>query len=137
MVNGAGAARKLHIAGWNTANDWKRLRAKLLEGGNDELWRSAYEDYFRRRLELRYLGPIKALQDSGSYRGEGFSIVAIQCTLFEFLQSTINGTNYRFLNKGEKLGPNEYASRGIEASRTHHVGYSDVESPLWPVPSPY
>lgn len=109
MVSGA-AARELHIAGWNTANDWKRLRAKLFEGGSEELWSSAFKDYYRQRLELRYLGPIKALQDSGSSRGEGFSIVAIQCTLFELLQSTIEGTNYRFLNKGEKLGPYEYTS---------------------------
>jgi len=108
--NGVAPTNDLHIAGWNTADDWKDLRAKLLGRDTEELWTSAYKDYYRQRLELRYLGPIKALRESGSYQGEGFSIVAIQCTLFEFLQSTIDGTNYRFLKKGDKLGPYEYSS---------------------------
>jgi hypothetical protein len=46
----------------------------------------------------------------GRYIGEGFSIVALQCTLIEFLESTLIGKNYRFLKKGQVLGEHEYSS---------------------------
>lgn len=100
----------LHIAGWNTADDWRRLRKRLVPGGDRALWESAYKDYFYKRLKLRYLDPIRTLQDNGTYQGEGFSIVAIQCTLIEFLESAMQGRRYRFLRKGEKVGPHEYSS---------------------------
>jgi hypothetical protein len=47
--------------------------------------------------------------------GEGFSIVAIQCSLIEFLESTIQGKRYRFRRNGDpRLGPYEYSiSSGI------------------------
>jgi hypothetical protein len=74
-------------------------------------WGKAFEDYFHTRLSLRYLGPIKVLQENGSFQGEGFSIAAIQCSLIEFLESTVQGKSYRFLRKGDpQLGPHEYSS---------------------------
>jgi hypothetical protein len=101
---------ELQIAGWNTANDWRRLRKRLVLGGDEKIWTLAFNEYFRKRLELRYLNPIKTLQDNDTYRGEGFSIVAIQCTLIEFLESTVQGTNFRLPQKGHKLLEFEYSS---------------------------
>jgi len=98
------------IAGWKTAGDWRALRAVLVIGGSPDLWRQAFADFYQTRLQLRYFNPIKVLQDHGTFQGEGFSILAIQCTLVEFLESTIQGIKYRHLRRGETLGPYEYSS---------------------------
>ena len=97
------------IAGSKTAKDWDLARAKLINGQEVE-WRTAIDDFFVQRLELRYLNPIKILQDAGTLRGEGFSIVAIQCSLIEFLESTYQGKNYRYSPKRNKSAPYEYSS---------------------------
>jgi hypothetical protein len=96
------------IAGWKTAGDWQALRAVLVIGGVPGLWKQAFVEFFQTRLELRYLNPIKVLQNRGTFQGEGFSILAIQCTLIEFLESTIQGIKYRHLRRGETLGSDEY-----------------------------
>ena len=72
-------------------------------------WEEAAKDYFDRRISLRYLHPIKAIQDHGNFQGEGFSIVAIQCSLIEFLEATVQGISYRYLRGGGRLGPYEYS----------------------------
>jgi hypothetical protein len=99
-----------YIAGWKTADDWRRFREQLVNQGGRDLWQRAFEDYFLERLHLRYLGPIRMLQGNGTFQGEGFSIVAIQCTLIEFLESTVQGIQYRYLRRGERLGEFEYSS---------------------------
>ncbi|WP_271893358.1 hypothetical protein [Candidatus Phyllobacterium onerii] len=101
---------KTYIAGRLSGEDWKRLKEKLAIGGEQEAWASAYEDYFLQRLKLRYLDPIKVLDHQGAWEGEGFSIVSIQCALIEFLSATRRGEKYRFLKRGETLGPHEYSS---------------------------
>lgn len=98
------------VAGGKTDKDWAAFRPDLVAGADTATWEAAFEDYFRPRLTLRYLDPIKALQDNGTYQGEGFSIAALQCTLIEFLESCRRGLKYRYLRNGEKLAPNEYAS---------------------------
>jgi hypothetical protein len=98
-----------YIAKGKKCKHWHATSPQLLIGGDPGQWRLAVQDYFRGRLQDRYLGPIKTLQQSGRHTGEGFSIVALQCSLVEFLESTIQGTNYRYLRKGEKLGPHEYS----------------------------
>ena len=95
------------IAGWKTADDWQAFSSSLAIGG--DRWQEAFDEYFRTRLDLRYLNPIKLLQDHGTFQGEGFSILALQCTLVEFLESTVQGVNYRYLRTGEKLAPREYS----------------------------
>lgn len=102
----------MQTAGFKTCADWRILRAKLAQHGDSALWKEAANDYFHERLVLRYLNPIKVVQDNGTYQGEGFSIVAIQCTLLEFLESTIKGLSYRCLRRGESLGPHEYSNSG-------------------------
>lgn len=74
------------------------------------VWREAAKDYFHQRLFSRYLEPIGVLQDHGTYTGEGFSIAAIQCTLIEFLESTVQGLTYRYRRGATTLGPYEYSN---------------------------
>jgi len=100
----------VYIAGSKTAAHWATFRETLVVLGDREPWHTAVVEYFRPRLELRYFSAIKLLQEHGTSQGEGFSILAIQCTLIEFLEATIQGISYRFLRRGETLGPNEYAS---------------------------
>ncbi len=99
-----------YIAGRLTGDDWRMARSNLAIGGDRQPWASAYEDFFRQRLKLRYLDPIKKLEDKAGWEGEGFTIVSIQCALIEFLSATRRGEKYRFLKNGQKLGPYEYSS---------------------------
>lgn len=98
-----------YIAGRKRVSDWQAI-SKSLAGSGKQVWRGVFNDYFRQRLELRYLHPIRLLQEHSTFQGEGFSIVAIQCSLIEFLESTTQGINYRFLRRGETLAQYEYAS---------------------------
>lgn len=97
-----------YIAGWKKRADWLALRERLIRGDEDA-WVAAFADFFKTRLELRYLHPIRLLQQHGTFQGEGFSIAAIQCSLIEFLESTAQGLNYRYIEKGQQLGPYEYS----------------------------
>jgi hypothetical protein len=81
-----------YIAGWKTRTDWQALKARLNKGTAG--WDEAYRDYYRERLDRRYLHPIKVMQDHGTFSGEGFAIAALQCTLIEFLEATEQGVNY-------------------------------------------
>ena len=67
-------------------------------------------DYFLPRIQLRYFDPIEVLQQSGTNQGEGFSISVIHCTPIEFLESPVQGINYRYIQRGAYLdpGPHEY-----------------------------
>lgn len=101
----------VHIAGDLTTDDWKAFRPSLIPDGDKAPWEKAFQDYFHTRLSLRYLGPIKVLQDNGTFQGEGFSIAAIQCSIVEFLESTVQGKSYRFVRKGDpQLTADEYSS---------------------------
>ena len=102
-------AHNHQIAGWKTSADWQALRLRL-SAGDVDAWREAFEDFYETRLSLRYLHPIEVLQQNGTFQGEGFAIVAIQCSLIEFLESTEQGKNYRYVRGGESLGLNEYKS---------------------------
>src|SRR5436309_1451560 len=71
-----------YIAGGRTCADWQAFRRTLTaDTATPDDWSRAYHDYFRERLDLRYLNPIRVLQDNGTYQGEGFAIAAIQCSL--------------------------------------------------------
>lgn len=100
------------IAGWKTADDWQLLAATLIPGGSREKWVVAYDEFFLKRVEKRYLDPIRLLQQHGTFEGEGFSIVTIQCALVEFLESTYRGVNYRFTRDIRDLGQFEYCFSG-------------------------
>ncbi len=112
------------ISGRKTAADWLATRQTLVIGRPDG-WQSAYADFYQERLRLRYLEPIEVLQANGELRGEGFSIVAIQCSLIEFLESTAQGTNYKYVRRGQQLGAFEYSS-----SRDVFVSFLTNRSPF-------
>ena len=100
--------RETYIAGRKKPSDWFKLRDRLLQEPNNQLWQEAFDDYFMARLDLRYFNPIKILQAEGTFAGEGFSIMAILCTLIEFLESTRRGLKYRFVRRKKDLAQFEY-----------------------------
>ena len=99
-----------YIAGYKTPKDWTAFRERLENEGTKRLWRQAFQEYFIKRLELRYLHPIEILRENGTFVGEGFSIMAILCSLIEFLESTYQGKLYKFKRNNKQLGENEYSS---------------------------
>lgn len=112
------------IAGSKTESDWYATKLDLVNGGL-AIWPSAFNDYFIQRLNLRYLEPIRVIQENLAFQGEGFSIVAIQCSLIEFLESTAEGTTYRWLPRGQSPGQYEYSS-----SRDIFVAFLSTRSPF-------
>lgn len=98
------------IAGRKTCEEWKTF---IQKEKNEAFWQEAYNDYFLERLKTRYLDPITAIENISSIKvdfteeekeerkgegnGEGFSIMAILCTLVEFLEATRQGKKYTFL----------------------------------------
>jgi hypothetical protein len=102
------------IAGKKRISHWHAFKARLVIGGEPAPWRRAFQDYFHARLSNRYLNPLKVLQKSGTGQGEGFSIVAIQCSLIEFFESTLQGMSYRYSRNGNPpLGMYEYSNSGL------------------------
>jgi hypothetical protein len=89
------------IAGRLRPSDWHQRKSQLLADRTEEIWAKTFEEFFRKRLSLRYLEPIKTLQNEGTFQGEGFSIVTIQCALIEFLAATKIGKNYKYKDPGE------------------------------------
>lgn len=101
------------IAGKRTVKDWQVSKKTLVPGGDAKLWESAFRLYFEARLSTRYLKPIASLQASKTLDGEGFSILAIHCSMIEFLESTLQGISYRFKRRNDpRLGKNEYSESG-------------------------
>jgi hypothetical protein len=101
------------IAGNKTIKDWQQFKQTLVPGGDAKAWKAAFEMYFEARLTTRYLTPIESLQASHTLNGEGFSILAIHCSMIEFLESTLQGRAYRFRRKKDPpLSQYEYAESG-------------------------
>lgn len=83
------------IAGRNTVNDWLALRGALIDHPDDiQKWAEAY-DFFRLRIDTRFLRPIRAILAIDEKLGEGHSACAIQCMLIEFLEALFQGKVYR------------------------------------------
>jgi len=101
----------VRIAGRKSCKDWESFRTKLVPGGAQDLWQRAASNYFHKRIATRYLDPIAASKKLRKYQGEGFSIVAIQCSLIEFLESTVQGVSYRYRRCGSvtPLAAHEYS----------------------------
>lgn len=102
----------MQIAGKLTEQDWNAVKGKLIIGGDRSLWAEVFQDFCWQRLYLRYLKPIEALNSNGTWEGEGFSIVSIQCALLEFLAATREGKKYRRQTGHQKLGQHEYSRSG-------------------------
>lgn len=101
---------KDYIAGSLQAKDWNSRKIELTASSNETLWARTFDEFLMTRLSLRYLTPIKILQDNGTFRGEGFTIVSVQCALIEFLAALKVGKSHKFLMKGEKVGEHDYTS---------------------------
>jgi hypothetical protein len=98
-----------YISGWKTQQDWSEFSQGLTVGQTPEKWKVVASIYFMPRLELRYLRPIKILRDNDTSQGEGFSIMAILCSLIEFLESTCQGKIYKYAANLKELNENEYS----------------------------
>jgi len=96
------------ISGYNTVGDWKVCKTIISDFSDRKSWEDAYKKFFGERVDTRYLTPIRFIIENGTYIGEGFSVMTIQCALVEFLESTYQGLKYRFLRRGESLNPFEY-----------------------------
>ncbi|MBY5751470.1 hypothetical protein [Rhizobium leguminosarum] len=105
----SGRDREIYLAPRRSAEDWGRVSSQLVIGGDASLWADAFQEFFFARLESRYLKPIRLLQDEGSWEGEGFSIVSIQCAMLEFLAACRGGMIYRHKNPKP---PFEYSASG-------------------------
>lgn len=101
----------MKIAGQKSDAHWKKCKNALVVGGAPEPWQQAFNDFFVERLHTRYLAPIEAIQALEVDNGEGFSIVAIQCSLIEFLGAALEGKTYRY-NPGNKLQLGEFEYGG-------------------------
>ena len=104
------------IAGKKTCANWNKFQKQLVPGENKTIWEKAYRDYFLERLKTRYLNPILAIEESPNFNeeGEGFSIMAMLCTLVEFLEATRQGKEFRYIDKSKPADPpfdpdNEYS----------------------------
>jgi len=86
------------IAGELTVDDWNAFKVKLEIDGETDSWKQAYDDFFLMRLKTRYFTPINLMMRQLGKAGEGFSIVALQCSLIEFLESTVEGKSYKHLS---------------------------------------
>lgn len=91
------------IARYKTARDWCDFRDDFNLPANacTDIWARAFDEFFYPRLKTRYLEPIKAIKKIDKSEGEGFSMMAILCTLVEFLESTVLGKNYDYTAKKE------------------------------------
>jgi hypothetical protein len=100
--------RAKYIAGRKTSEDWKKFRIKLTKEFKNNLWEQAFNEYFLERVKLRYFNPIKELKKNDTFKGEGFLIMAILCTLVEFFETTLRGIKYKSVRNKRDLDQFEY-----------------------------
>lgn len=117
----------VRIAGDKTVGEWFALRPSLIDGNDSAAWQLAFDGFFKERLESRYFEPIRTLQEFGKKKGEGFAIVAIQCSLIEFLGSTMLGETYRHGSESEDSGLLHSIRRllGLRSKSSSVIYYSD------------
>ena len=75
--------------------DWPAVLAVLSAAPDAYDWAAAFHVCLQTRIEKRYRDPIRLLDAAGPWKGEGFTIVTIQCALLEFLAALERGWNYR------------------------------------------
>ena len=91
----------IQIAGTKTIEEWKDLIDKKKID-----WCEAFS-FFEKRIETRYLNPIRCIQNMNLNIGEGFAMVNLQCSLIETIESFYNGWIYqykepKYLKNGEQ-----------------------------------
>ena len=104
--------KDVRIAREKTRKDWKIRKGELKT--DSLLWSETFEDFFKGRIESRYFGPIDRINichsDSSDspLEGEGFAIVAILCSLIEFLETCRTGSIFKVDFKTPKGGSVNY-----------------------------
>ena len=99
------------IAGRKTPRDWTEFARTLTPGDTSSPWDVAYSDWFKERLELRYLEPMRRIRVDGTFQGEGFAIASLLCALIEFLAANHYGEIYAPGGRG-KPPPGTYYQSG-------------------------
>jgi len=102
----------MRVAGKRTDVDWCAFRARLTTAPTPSLWATAFRRFYRSRIDTRYLRPMSAIKRQDRQLGEGFAIVALFCTLIEYLESCERGYNFHLVGRtGYKLQQHEYSER--------------------------
>jgi hypothetical protein len=102
----------MKIAGKQTDGKWILLKQRLQSKPTRRLWASAFSGFYRKRIDTRYLDPIASIKRHDRELGEGFAIVALFCTLIEYLESCERGRNFRLVGRSNTtLGDYEYSER--------------------------
>lgn len=86
------------ISAFITVEQWMEYRKQLIEGillgkCKEEDWQAAFALLYT-RIKTRFLNPIDWILEKRLDVGEGFSVVALQCILIEFLEATYQGKIY-------------------------------------------
>lgn len=86
------------ISAFINVGQWKIARKQLIKGilwgeSKPEEWNSAFE-LLHTRIQTRFLNPIDWILEKRYECGEGFSVVALQCVLIEFLEAFYQGKIY-------------------------------------------
>ncbi|MBY3115644.1 hypothetical protein [Rhizobium laguerreae] len=121
------------IAGKKTVADWTAMKARLSGGPDPAAWTDAFKVFFKARLESRYFEPIRAIGTIEKDAGEGFAIVALHCSLIEFLAATLEGKTYKYQRNGKPgLEEFEYSNssemfvRFLESNEPFKSMFSDA-----------
>lgn len=117
-----------YISAFVPVTKWKELRTDLIRGvlertHTSKNWDSAYE-LMDTRITTRFINPIKLILKAQWNRGEGFSAVALQCILIEFLEALYQGKVY---TTSKNPRPFEYNSSKSLFCKflTEHKPFSD------------
>lgn len=86
------------ISAFRNVEQWRIYREKLIDeilwgNGKEEDWEIAFE-LLHTRIKTRFLNPIDWILEKRLDVGEGFSVVALQCILIEFLEAFYQGKIY-------------------------------------------
>lgn len=96
------------IADILTKEGWEELKKSLDvdDKSSKENWQIVWDQYYKARIQLRYLNPMESIVSNDTFSGEGFSIVAIICSLMEMLESFEQGKEYVYSRDGRGLDEN-------------------------------
>jgi hypothetical protein len=82
------------ISGSFNVENWMEFRKKLIHDDSTENdWNTAFGLLWE-RITTRFLNPIDWIIEKRINKGEGFSVVALQCILIEFLEAFYQGKIY-------------------------------------------
>src|SRR5258708_6580309 len=84
---GPSTSGSMRIAGSYTVADWEALKAKLSAAPPSAEWETAYHQFYRTRINTRYLHPMASIAAFDNEEGDGFAMATLFCPLAEFLEA--------------------------------------------------